>query len=101
MHLESQVIGQKGHIYKIYKRTPKHLPRIGESIYILPNLYLKVEDVSYSGHAINVISIQLEPIPARYVEELVKDRSKLALKAHSGWNYSEGLSYNDFVDFAE
>ena len=101
MHLKSPVIGQKGYLYKIYKRTPKHIPRVGELIYILPNLDLKVEGVTYSGHALNVISIQLEPIPARYVEVLVKERSKLALKAHSGWNYSEGLSYNDFVDFSK
>jgi hypothetical protein len=101
MHLKVPVIDQKGYLYKIYKRTPKHIPRIGELIYILPNFDLKVESVTYSGHALNVISIQLEPIPARYVEELVKDRSKLALKAHSGWNYSEGLSHNVLIDFSK
>ena len=98
MHLKLPVIGQKGYLYKIYKRTPKHIPREGELIYILPNLDLKVESVTYAGHALNDINIQLEPIPARYVEQLVKERSKLALKAHSGWNYSEGLSHNVLID---
>jgi hypothetical protein len=70
-------------------------------IYILPNFNLKVESVTYSGHALNVIGIELEPILARYVEELVKDRSKLALKAHGGWHYSEGLSHNLLIDFSK
>jgi hypothetical protein len=101
MHLKLPVKGKKGYLYKIYKRTPKHIPRIGELIYIMPNLELKVESVTYAGHFLNDINIQLESIPASYVEMLIKKPSKLALKAHNGWQYSEGLSYNDLIDFAE
>ena len=91
MCLKLPVTDQKGYLYKTYKRTPNHIPREGESIYILPDLYLKVTKISYHGHNLNVITFELEPIPASYVEELIKEPSKLALKAHFGWTYSKNL----------
>ena len=101
MYLKLPVIGQKGYLYKIYKRTPNHIPRVGELIFVMQSLEIKVKSVTYAGHDLNAINIELEGIPASYVEELVKEPSKLELKAHNGWKYSEGLSYNDLVDFAK
>ena len=57
-------------LYRTISRKPKHLPRIGESVYVLPNFHTKVKNVMYSGSNFSVIHILLEPIPFSRREEL-------------------------------
>lgn len=95
MYMKLPIIGESGYLYKIYKRNPDSIPRIGESIYLLPNLYSKIEKVSYGGHDLNAVNIYLEPISATYIKELTEEPSKLALKSHGGWKYDDGSSWID------
>ena len=102
MYMRLPLIGEKGYLYKLYKKTPTHIPRIGETIYLLPELYGKVVEISYGGHGLNSINVYLEPISASYVKELTETPSKLASKSHSGWKYDDGTSWidrtTDFID---
>ena len=98
-HLHVPLVGEKGYVSRIYKRTPRHIPRLNETIYL--GVYLgygldsKVANVNYSGHDLNTIRIELEPIPAKYLEALLKKPSKLALKRYSEWMYFDGNRYQD------
>ena len=102
MYMRLPLIGEKGYLYKLYKKTPTHIPRIGETIYLLPELYGKVVEIKYAGHDLNSITVHLEPISASYVKELTETPSKLASKSHSGWKYDDGTSWidrtTDFID---
>ena len=102
MYMRLPLIGEEGYLYKLYKKTPTHIPRIGETIYLTQELSGKVVNINYGGHDLNSISIYLEPISASYVKELTKTPSKLASKSHSGWKYDDGTSWidrtTDFID---
>ena len=74
----------KGLLHKTWDR-PENLPRVGESIYIMPNFSLKVKEISYDGPNFNVMSLTLEPIASDYVEHLIA--GKPLIKSVSGWNY--------------
>lgn len=60
----------KGQLVRLRKRKPKNLPRIGETVYVLPKISLKVQDVNYSGLNWQYIAITLEPISVKYRAEL-------------------------------
>ena len=102
MYMRLPLIGEKGYLWRIYKKKPNNIPRIGETIYLLPKLYGKVVKIEYGGHNLNSISVHLEPISASYVKELTETPSKLASKSHSGWKYDDGTSWinqwNDYID---
>jgi len=102
MYMRLPLTGEKGYLWTIYKRKPLHIPRIGETIYLLPKLDGKVVKVIYGGHNLNIISVHLEPISASYVKELTQTPSKLASKSHSGWEYNDGTGWinqwNDYID---
>jgi hypothetical protein len=70
-----------GGMFRIVK-NPVHLPRVGESIYVLPDIYLKVTDVRYSAPGLNLISITLEPLLKKYQKDLEKTPS---LKGAHSW----------------
>jgi hypothetical protein len=60
----------------------KHLPRIGESIYVLPDVYLKIESIKYSGHNLQYITFVLEPISVSYQTEIEAEKD---LKGKTFW----------------
>jgi len=72
-------------LVRLRKRAPKHLPRIGESVYVLPKTSLKVQDVKYSGVNWQFIAITLEPISASRKAEL---ESVPYLKGSDRWEVS-------------
>jgi hypothetical protein len=89
------LVGEKGHLSTIYKRTPRHIPRLGETVYLGSGLESKVNKVTYQGHDLNTIVIELEPIPTLYREQLMSKLSRLALKRHSDWMYYDGRGYDE------
>lgn len=52
-------------------QKPKYLPRIGERIFLLPDVFPKIQDIRYSGINYQLVHIILEPIPASYFEVLL------------------------------
>ena len=61
---------KEGYMYKFIQKRPKYLPRLDERVYTLPDLYLKVESVSYSGLFLDMVRIQLEPLSSEYRKAL-------------------------------
>lgn len=52
-------------------RNPTHLPRVGENVYVLPDIYLKVTDVHYSAPNLNLIRLTLEPLLKKHKTDLM------------------------------
>lgn len=61
---------RRGAMWRMPRRKPKHLPRVGESLYVLWEIALKVEEISYSGFNYNWVTIHLEPISVSYRQAL-------------------------------
>lgn len=60
----------KGSMWRTPRHMPKHLPRVGESLYVLPEIALKVQEIKYSGFHYNWVNLRLEPIEASYRNSL-------------------------------
>ena len=75
-----------GHMYKFLSRQPKYLPRIGEQVYVLPELYLKVEQVFYSGLSLYAVRLELSPLSSEHRVEL---ETSLGNRKNSSWRWSE------------
>lgn len=67
------LIGDKGYLSRILRNRVPFIPRVGESLYIAPELDSKVASVNYSGINYNWIRITLEPIPLSFKDELTKE----------------------------
>ena len=79
----------KGTMTRMDSSKPKNLPRIGERMYLLPDLSPKVADIHYSGINLWLTTIILEPISSTYQAELEKIPKK---RGTSGW--SKSFSHN-------
>jgi len=73
-----------GYLYKIYKRKPDIIPRVGEDIYLDDELYSKVARVHFGGHGLEAVHLVLEPINESYRIGL---QSLPENKAHNGWKF--------------
>lgn len=76
---------QEGSLFKFLPKRPEIVPRIGETVWVAPELALKVEDVTYDGPNLFHVSITLEPVSTQYVNELTDSRVKTA----QPWSFSE------------
>jgi hypothetical protein len=72
---------------------PRNLPRIGERMYLLPELSPKVADIQYSGINLWLTTIILEPISASYEKDLEKIPKR---RGTSGWSKSSGRSFGSY-----
>jgi hypothetical protein len=89
-------LGQdKGSLVRSLKRRPKYLPRIGETIYLLPKVSPKVEKVNYSGLFWQHITITLEPVSTSLKSEI---EGLAYAKGHDRWEVS--LSRFDYENEA-
>lgn len=93
--LVSENNAPKGYMYVFLKKKPDFLPRLGESILVLPDTYLKVMDIRYSGENLWLIRIILEPASyesRKYFEEFpISNKSKK-------WQYMDGKGYSHFLE---
>ena len=99
LYLQLPFVDSKGEIIhglnRLLPSNLKHLPRIGESVYVLAGVYPKIESIQYSGHNLHYVKIILEPIPVAYRTELEKNKD---LKGKSLWQ----TSYSGYpVDLGE
>lgn len=56
----------RGSMWKSPRRKPKYFPRVGERLYVLPEISLRVDEINYSGFHYNWITIRLESISNGY-----------------------------------
>jgi hypothetical protein len=83
----------KSQMFRVLDRKPKYLPRIGEQIFIQPNLNLKVVKIIYSGLFLRLIRIELEPVPSKYKETLLAHRQG----RKDDWQFDGGyLHHNEY-----
>ena len=75
-----------GSMFRVAKHKPHYLPRIGESVYILPETYLNVEAVNYSGLGLNWVHLVLQPIASEYRASLEKS---ITFKKENPWIWSK------------
>jgi hypothetical protein len=98
LYMKLPIIDEEGYLSKYYKRKPSTVPRLGESIYLLPKLYSKVEKVSYGGHDLEAVNLVLTPISATHVKELTTVTfNNPKVKQHTGWEYQNGISYEYYA----
>lgn len=71
-----------GSLIRTLSRRPKFIPRIGESVYVLPGVSPKVQDINYSGSNFSVVHLTLEPIPSSRRKEVENAPS---LKGKDKW----------------
>lgn len=74
-----------GSVSRFLSRTPKHLPRIGESVYLLPGVTAKIHDIKYSGSNFSLVHIILEPISVFHQANLL---ALSHLKGKDKWRIS-------------
>jgi hypothetical protein len=87
-----------GVMVQFNKKTPNPLPRVGEYIFVLPNICLKVEKITYDGNALKWVNFELEPLSTEYRSALeMKPRKKI----YGGWSWNNGASYSDYENFEE
>ena len=87
-----------GYLYKAYKKKPQHIPRVGEffplTVVISDNKVTrhksKVIKISYGGHDLEAVNIELEPVN---VEIRIELENLPQNKAHSGWKFDVGFRY--------
>ena len=79
----------KAQMYKVISRRPKFLPRIGEEVYVLPNVYLKVTQVTYQGNSMSIIRVQLEGLSKEYKTKFEAIRTG----AKDSWTFDGGVGY--------
>ena len=76
LFLELPFVDSEGEIihglHRLLPSNLKHLPRIGESVYVLAGVYPKIESIQYSGHNFHFIKLILEPILVHYKDQLEK-----------------------------
>ena len=72
LFIKLPLIDDKGYLSRLTKNRPPFLPRVGESLYLLPNLSSKVVSVNYSGWHYQVITLTLEPISSSHIKELTE-----------------------------
>ena len=73
LHMSIPLIDDNGDLSgSMYKfiRMPRHIPRIGERIYLLPMKSVEVTDVSYDGPGIRSVSLTLEPLQQVFQRDL-------------------------------
>ena len=87
-----------GKMVQFNKKTPDPLPRVGEYIFVLLDISLKVEKITYMGHYLQWISFELEPLSAEYRSALEKQPKK---KMYGGWSWHDGARYSDYKDFSK
>jgi hypothetical protein len=66
-------------------REPRHIPQIGERIFVLPGKSLEVTDVIYDGPGIRSIHLYLEPLQQGFQKDL---ESTLSLRGKNSWKKS-------------
>ena len=79
-----------GSVCRFLSRSPKHLPRIGESVFLLPGITAKVQDIKYDGSNFFSVHIVLEPISASYEAQLL---ALSHLKGKDKWTKSYSRFY--------
>jgi len=79
----------RGTMTRMNSSKPKNLPRIGERMYLLPDLSPRVADIQYSGINLWLTTIILEPISVAYQEKLENIPKR---RGTSGW--SKSYSYD-------
>jgi hypothetical protein len=77
----------KGMMTRMDSSKPRNLPRIGERMYLLPDLSPKVADIHYSGINLWLTTIILEPISVTYQGELENIPKR---RGTAGWSKSYG-----------
>jgi len=77
----------RGTMTRMDSSKPKNLPRIGERMYLLPDLSPRVADIQYSGNNLWLTTIILEPISVTYQEKLESIPKR---RGTSGWSKSYG-----------
>jgi hypothetical protein len=80
----------QGKLVQFKKRTPKHIPRIGESIFVGLGRELKVVEVSYTGGDLHLISLTLEPMSSTLRDYLLQQPKS---KYYDGWTWHEDIVY--------
>jgi hypothetical protein len=65
-----------------FVREPRHIPRIGERISVLPGKSLEVTDVIYDGPGIRSIHLYLEPLQQEFQKDL---ENTLSLQGKHSW----------------
>lgn len=85
VRLELPLIEEKGYLSRTLRNRIPHIPRIGESLYIAPELFVKVVSVEYMAIDYNLINIRLEPISSSFIHELTEERR--ARKWKGEWTY--------------
>jgi hypothetical protein len=86
----------QGKLVQFKKRTPTHIPRIGESVFVGLGRQLKVVEVSYTGKDLHLISLTLEPMSSTLREHFTNQPKS---KYYDGWTWSDGLGYGNPKDF--
>ena len=82
-----------GSVCRFLSRSPKHLPRIGESVYLLPGITAKVHDIKYDGSNFSLVHIVLEPISVSHQAHLL---ALSHLKGKDKWRISYERPASDF-----
>jgi hypothetical protein len=80
----------KGTMTRMDSSKPKNMPRIGERMYLLPDLSPKVADIHYSGINLWLTTIILEPIAATYQVQLESIPKR---RGTSGWSKYYGYDH--------
>ena len=83
--LHLPLIEDKGYLSKLLRNKMPNIPRVGESLYIAPELSAKVVSVEYMAIDYSLIVIRLEPIPFSFVYQLTEERRKMKWKGV--WTY--------------
>jgi len=85
----------QGKLVQFKKRTPTHIPRIGESIFVGLGKHLKVIEVSYQGKDLHLIGLTLEPISSTLRDYFTNQPKS---KYWEGWTWSDGIGYGNSED---
>lgn len=79
------LIGEKGHLSRMWVNRIPNIPRVGESLFIGNDLRPKVISVEYMGINYNIVVITLEPVSSSLIYELTE--KPRALRWKNAWTY--------------
>ncbi len=75
-----------GRMSKFIQRRPKYIPRIGEQVYVLPEMALEVEKVIYDGLSLHMVHIYFKPISSEFRRALETSPSN---RKNANWRWSK------------
>jgi hypothetical protein len=88
----------QGTMWKSFYKYVRHIPRIGEELFLLPATSFKVVKVSYDGPFLSSISLTLEPANFQ-LREAFQHPTRKKSRNTSEWRWMENQSTTKYPSY--